>query len=159
MPVINIAVPAKGDLEFDFSTSIITADTNIDALTAQELANALRDAEDELIATQYDKIADMSGKNTLEAGILTGIVIELLGWLITSAKTSGSFILQSGTIIETNAGTNCFASNPLVNQINLAQVGSTIVEGALTSDESTTLLDSDAKHTEILKKIGEVPFI
>ncbi len=159
MPVINVAVPAKGDLSFDFSASVITAEDTIDSLTAQELANALRDAEDELIAEQYPKIANMSGKNTLEAGILTGIVIELLGWLITSGKTSGSFILLSGTIIETVAGTNCFASNPLVNQINLAQVGSTIVEGSLTSEESTTLLDSEAKHAEILKKIAEVPFI
>lgn len=125
--IIYITVPTKGYLEFDFTNSLITAEDTINVLTAQELANAARNAEDELMALNYPQIVSMAGKTEINpAGLFTGIVIELLGWFIVSDKTSGSFTVQDGTVIKTGAAGNIFAANNLVTQQNILEVGGTI---------------------------------
>jgi len=117
--IIDIVVPTKGTLEFNFNTSLITAEDTIDTLTAQELANAIRDAEDDLIAETFKGIASMDGKTDIGNSVYTGIVIELLNdWMIVSAKTSGAFTLVDWTVIKTGLAWQVFAANPAVTQIN-----------------------------------------
>lgn len=143
--IIDITVPTKGDLEFNFTNSVITAENTINDLTAQELANAIRYAEEELLAMSFDSIAKMAGKSDLGSSVVTGIVIELLGWKIVSGKSSGSFTLKDGTITETSSGTEVFDINTLVSQINLATVG-----GIITSTGSGL---STEEHSQLMEKV------
>jgi len=148
MVEVTVAVPAKGDLTFNFTDKLITADNLIDELTAQELANAARDAEDELIAMSFGCIVQMGGKTDIGGSVSTGIVIELLGWSIVSAKTSGTFIVKDGTVIKTGLGGDIFSSNPNVTQINLMTQAGIISEtgvSGLTASESAQLSNSLTK--------------
>ncbi len=141
---IDIAIPAKGDVEFDFTSSVITADNSIDSLTAQEITNAIRDTEEELRAMTFSKVADITGKADLGGSVETGIVVELLdGWKIASDKSSGTFVVQDGTVVETTAGTNIFDTNANVTLINLAQVGGVLVVSGsgVTAGDKTDIIE------------------
>jgi hypothetical protein len=156
--IINIDVPGKGVLEFDFTNSLITASNTIDSLTAQELANAIRDAEDELreVAIAFDGIAIMSGKADI-GDVYTAIVIELLNdWQIVSGKSSGSFIVQDGTVIRTATAGQIFAINNNVSQINLmAQAGviATVAGSTVTWDDALTDHRQQGTFGEAIRKI------
>ncbi len=152
---IDITVTGKGNLTFDFTNKRITADIGFDDLTAQELANAIRDAEDELHSETFDKIADMTGKGFLGSGKTTGILIELLEWDIVSAKTSGSFIVKDGSVVETTAGVNIFGLNNLCSQINMVEVNGIIFTtggSALTTEEHNKLFENN----EVVKDTNDM---
>ena len=165
--ILTIAVPAKGNLDFDFTNQVITAQTGIDILTAQELVNATRDVEEELQALCFDVPSAISGKVTIEGSTASGIIMELLDWFIVSGKASGSFILKNGTIVKTGAGGEVFEANPSVSQINILEVGSTVVTVSSGSGLSTeehdklmTGLDTsipplvwDEEEAEVVKKM------
>ncbi len=125
--IINITVPTKGNLEFDFTNSLITAQDTIDTLTNQELANAIRDATEELVALAFPHIANMSGKTDLGNSVFTGIVIELLNdWKIVTSKTTGTFTVLDGTTLRTASAGEIFAINNTTTQINLMTQSGTI---------------------------------
>jgi len=157
---INITIPDKGDVFFSFEDKLITADNTIDEITAQELANAIRDAEDDLLGQHFDKIADMAGKTAIGGDVATGIIIELLGWSIVSAKTSGSFTLKDGTIIGTGVAGDVFSANENVSQVNLmtqAGVITTTVGGSGLSTEEHGWLSDVKDKTSRIQDTGSVP--
>ena len=139
---LDVVIPAKGDLEFDFTNKVMTAKTGIDSLTAQELVNAQREAEAELLGLRFDVIGSISGKVTIEGATATGIVNEFLDWFIVSGKSSGSLIIKSGTTVKTGAGGLIFETNNLVSQINILEVNGTVVSSgsALTPEEHDKLI-------------------
>ncbi len=124
---LDVIVPAKGDLEFDFTNKVMTAKTGIDILTAQELVNAQREAEAELLGLRFDVVANISGKVTIEGVTATGIVNEFIDWFIVSGKSTGSLIIKTGTTVKSGAGGEIFDPNNLVSQINILEVNGTVV--------------------------------
>lgn len=59
------------------SITVLAPDTEV---SIQELLNAIRDFEDELINLEVAKIADASGKEDLGGGLSVGITLKLFNW-------------------------------------------------------------------------------
>ena len=58
-------------------------------ITVQQLINAIRDWEDELVNLEAPKVADATGKDDLGGGLATGITLRLLNWKVKFADRSG----------------------------------------------------------------------
>jgi hypothetical protein len=133
-----IEVPDKGLLTFLYEEQIISVEDTITSLTAQELINAIREAEECVIGELHTKIATADGKTSLGSGVQTGITVILLeGWVIYSTLSSGRFTLEGGNVVRHDA-TTPFEPN---TNITYTQV---LVQGAVIATPTvTTAVASD----------------
>jgi hypothetical protein len=78
-------------ITFDKANRIIEVDTAVHPIvcTVQELINAIRDYEDEIVNMEIPKIANATGKDNLGGGTYTGITLTLLNWTIKFADHPG----------------------------------------------------------------------
>ena len=76
-------------LLFDDVNRIITVEAPAIKITIQELINAIREWEDELVNMDCPKIADASGKEDLGGGLAVGITLKLLNWKLKFEDRSG----------------------------------------------------------------------
>ena len=76
-------------LSFSKTDRIITVELPDTEVTVQELINAVRDWEDELVNTEVPKVADASGKDDLGGGLAVGITLKLLNWKVKFEDRSG----------------------------------------------------------------------
>ena len=70
-------------------THIILVESPATEVTIQELINAIRNWEDELVNMNCPKVADASGKEDLGGGSLVGITLKLLNWKLKFANRAG----------------------------------------------------------------------
>jgi hypothetical protein len=137
-------IPGKGLVTFLFDSQIISCQNTINTLTAQELLNALREAEDSTVGLGYTKIADATGKDPLSLTVAVGITLTLLeNWTVYSQKSSGIFTLENGNIIRHDATTPFYPNTNVVYQSMLIQGGviAVISSGSgLSPEESAKLL-------------------
>jgi len=117
-------------------------------VTIQNLINAIRDWEDELINLDEASLANASGKQDLGGGILVGISLELINnWRIQFEDRLGpDYILckvSGGNLVATNDYDNNPIRPSAFTQIYIAQSSSaTSIEagGALTDEEHNQLM-------------------
>ena len=67
---------------FDKVNRIIEVAAPDTGVTVQQLINAIRDWEDELLNFDMPKVADASGKEDLGGGVKVGITLKLLNWKV-----------------------------------------------------------------------------
>ena len=72
---------------------VATPDTEV---TIQQLINAIRDWEDELVNLEVAKVADATGKENLGGGLAVGITLKLLNWKVKFADRSGPSYVDCG---------------------------------------------------------------
>lgn len=137
-------VPGKGILEFNWDSQIIHAEGGINELTAQELINAVREAEAATGTINYTKVANASGKDPLTGSISIGITVTLLeDWKIYSDKSSGFFTVSGGNIIRHDA-TSPFVTNPAITYQQILIQGGVIAQtnggSGLSVDEHNKLM-------------------
>lgn len=65
---------------FDKINRIITVAATDTEVTVQQITNAIRDWEDELINFDIPKVADAVGKEVLSSELQVGITLKLLNW-------------------------------------------------------------------------------
>ena len=70
-------------------TRIIEVASPDTEVTIQQLINAIRNWEDELVNIETAKIADASGKEDLGGGLQVGITLKLLNWRLKFEDRSG----------------------------------------------------------------------
>jgi hypothetical protein len=118
------SVPSKGLLTFLYEDQIISVQNTINILTAQELIDSIRQAEDNQVGVQSGTIATASGKDALTESTFTGITVTLLeGWTIYSQKSSGSFSVADGNIIRHDGTTPFYPNTSITYQQVLTQGG------------------------------------
>jgi hypothetical protein len=80
---------------FDEVNKVITVELPDTEITVQQLINAIRDWEDELVNMDVAKIADASGKESLGGGLVVGITLNLLNdWQLKFADRPGPDFIQ-----------------------------------------------------------------
>jgi hypothetical protein len=130
----------------DFTNQEINVGSGFDTLEVQEVNDAIREAEASAIGCAFSSICDTSGKESLDVtnGVTVGITLELLeSWLIYSEKTSGTFRVIGGNLLQSGGG-DPFKPNPLVTYINIQSAASTIVQVSTGSGLST------AEHNQLM---------
>ena len=68
-------------ITLDQATKLITVDPET-SVTIQQLINAIRDWEDELVNMDCSQVASAGGKDDLGGGTLVGITLKLLNWKV-----------------------------------------------------------------------------
>ncbi len=77
-------------ITFNDVTKIIEIESPATEVTIQELINAVRDWEDELVNIDISKVASAAGKEPLGGGVSVGITMTLLnGWKIKFEDRAG----------------------------------------------------------------------
>jgi len=74
---------------FDKVNQIIEVAAPDTAVTIQQLINAIRDWEDELVNLEVARVADASGKDDLGGGLSVGITLRLLNWKVKFEDRTG----------------------------------------------------------------------
>ena len=101
------------------------------SVSIQDIVNAVRDWEDELVNLDVEPIISASGKQSLGGGISVGITLELINdWRIEFAARAGpdyvSCLVSGGNLV----ATNIYGNNPIkasaYTQITIAQSASAI---------------------------------
>ena len=138
-------IPGKGNLTFKYFDQEIWAESIISFITAQELIDGIREAEEVINdGINFTQIALAAGKDALTRSISIGITVTLLeNWKIYSQKTSGAFTVQDGNIIRHDA-TVPFKNNPGITYqqiLTQSAVVATISTGSgLSVDEHNKLM-------------------
>ena len=82
------------DFRFDDINNLITVLVPDTEVTVQELLNAIRNWEDELINLDVPKIANATGKDDLGGGVSVGITLKLLNWKVKfEARTGPDWVI------------------------------------------------------------------
>jgi len=89
-------VAIRADVTFDWRSSprIITVDSPSVTITVQDIHDTIRNEEDELLNTGYDKLLDAAGKTDLGGGTLTGITLILQNALLAFEARPGDEYIQ-----------------------------------------------------------------
>lgn len=127
---------------FNYYQEIIDITAPQTDVSAQELANEIRNAEDDFTGIAYGHIADMGGKEDLGGGVITGITIELLpDWQIRFWEGSYTARITGGNILG-GLGGNPIAYTPGVQVVIVQSASSTLVygSGGLTQAEHDKLM-------------------
>lgn len=143
---------------FNYYQQIIDITAPQTEVDGQELANQIRNAEDDFTGMAYYHIANMSGKEDLGGGVITGITIELIpDWQIRFWE--GNYTARiTGTNLIGGLGGNPVAYTPGVQVLIIQSASSTLVygSGGLTQAEHDKLMTGldvsipDAVWDEIL---------
>ena len=83
-------------IDWELSPRIIIVDLPDTEITAQDLVDQLRDAEDDVQNTNYEQIVKASGKEDLGGGTLVGITVELQNAKVGFKDRTNK--LESGTV-------------------------------------------------------------
>jgi hypothetical protein len=143
---------------FNYHQQIIDITAPQTEVMAQNLANEIRNAEDNFTGMAYGHIADMTGKEDLGGGVITGITIELIpDWQIRFWEGTYTAYIRGGNILG-GLGDNPIAYTPGVQVIIVQSASSTLVygSGGLTQSEHDKLMTGldvsipDAVWDEIL---------
>lgn len=131
------------DYGFDFEDSRIDVDANVENLNVGELYTAIQDAQDDVVAMPYAKIANASGRDTLVTGVRTFLTVSLLGvWEVNTLRTSGKFTVSGGNLIRLD-GEDPFRDNPLITYINLlSQAGVLVTDSGGSVPTATEVADA-----------------
>lgn len=139
-----VDIPGKDFIVFNYTSQIIRVPSTISVLTAQELIDAIREAESYDGGMLFNKIANATGKDALSGSVLIGITLTLLeNWKILSDKTSGFFTVQDGNIIRHDA-TTPFAPN---NYITYQQI---LIQGGVIANTNTGSGLSTDEHNKLM---------
>jgi len=138
---------------FDKTNKVILIEKDQTEITIQNLINAIRDWEDELVNLEEASAASATGKQDLGAGVKVGITLELINnWRIQFEARDGpnyiSCIVTGGNLVATND----YDDNPIkpsaFTQITIAQSSSATVSegtgGGLSDEEHSQLMESVA---------------
>lgn len=137
-----VEIPDKGLVTFKFESQLISVADTITTLTAQELLNAIREAEYCVIGELYPKIADATGKTSLGSGVATGITLTLLeGWLIYSELSSGRFTLEAGNVVR-HDNTTPFSPNTNITYTQVLVQGAVITSPTITTEVSSDIAEA-----------------
>ena len=133
-------------------TIIIESPTT--TVTIQELVNAIRNWEDELINLSYEKVMEAAGKEELGAGVQVGITLKLINdWRVQfEDRPPPDYIsckIAGGNLVATNSYNNNPIKPSAYTQVTIAQsVSATIGEGSSASEIATAIWDEDiTTHT------------
>lgn len=136
------------NLTFDFDTKLIEVQAIRGAtLTAQDLINAIRQAEVTDEGMGYDKIADASGKDSLGGSTSVGITVNLLDWQIKWYAGTYQAAISGGNVVG-GVGGNVIDYTAGVQVLLTQSANSTLIESGtsgLTPEESAALTDVQAK--------------
>jgi hypothetical protein len=115
---------------FNYHQEIIDITSPQTEVEAQQLANEIRRAEFQFTGMAYGKIADMSGKEDLGGGVITGITIELIpNWQIRFWEGTYTAKITGGNILGGLNG-NPIAYTAGVQVIIVQSASSTLVYGS-----------------------------
>ncbi len=103
-------------------------------VTIQELINAIRDYEDELVNLDIPKIADCSGKEELGGGVYVGLTLKLIDWKLKFEDRPG----PDYVVCNVRGGNLVAYDTTLEEYVNPIQPAS-YVTVTLTSSSSATL--------------------
>ncbi|TET41496.1 MAG: hypothetical protein E3J60_04510, partial [Dehalococcoidia bacterium] len=144
-------------LVFDEIDRTIVIEAPQTEVAIQDLINAIRDWEDELVNLDEPSLANASGKQNLGGGVLVGITLELINnWRVQFEGRLGpdyvSCRISGGNLVATND----YDDNPIkpsaFTQIYIAQSSSaTSIEagGALTDEEHDQLMLKTALEASV----------
>lgn len=150
----------SNNYSFDFSTYIVTVE--MDKLLVPDLYRAIRLVEYTDVGIAHPTIAKGEGLAILDSDgsdtIQTALTVSLFGgWLVMSAKTSGTFAIKNGNLVADPVG-DVFAENPLVTYIGFFSESGTIakvaVGSALSQEEHDHLIALDTESVDIAKVNG-----
>lgn len=120
---------------FDDITKIIEIESPETEITIQELINAVRDWEDELVNIDIQKVASAAGKEDLGGGVSVGITMTLLnGWKIKFGDRSGPAYVPC----------RISGGNLVSDDASIPYVGSAYVTIGLSASSAATSADSEA---------------
>lgn len=120
-------------LNFDKVNRVIQVALPDEEVIVQQLINAIRDWEDELINMEEDKIADASGKDDLGGGAYVGITLKLVNnWRIQFAPRPGPdwvncFVKGGNLVAENDYNDDPLKSSPYVNAVIAQSTSPTLV--------------------------------
>lgn len=118
---------------FDRVLKVIQVDSPVKTITVQELLDAVRNYEDELISLDLGKIANAAGKEELSEGIFVGITVELINDWRVQFEARGSQVfcyIRGGNLVATNVyGDNPIKASTNVNVIMELSTSAALIEG------------------------------
>lgn len=127
-------------LIFNYYTQIIEIEAPQTTVVVQDLINDIRAAEFEWIGFAYPKIADAGGKDALGGNVYTGITVFLYpNWQLKFWDGSYTATITGGNLVG-GLGGNPVAYTPGVNVNIIQSASSTLLTGALTTEEHDKLM-------------------
>ena len=85
-------------IAFNKPDRVIEVDSDVHpvAVTVQELVDAIRDYESELVNMEISPLASVTGKSNLGGGLYTGITLILQGWTVKFPDHPGPDVVWAG---------------------------------------------------------------
>ncbi len=148
---------------FDWENQEITVEDTASSITADQLKEAIKKAEESPLGIIYPDIADFGNPVTLIVGdSATALNVVLLeGWTILTLKNSGFFALKGGNTVSQIGGVEVFSDNPNVTAVNnLTQAGVRVITTGGTSPTQQQIrdamsLDSTSGQKDIDTKLNK----
>lgn len=130
---------------FDWVNQEITVEDTASSITADQLKEAIKLAEQSSLGMIYPDIADFGNPVTLIVGdSATALNVVLLeGWTILTLKSSGFFALKGGNTVSQIGGVEVFSDNPNVTAVNnLTQAGVRVISSGGISPTQQQIRDA-----------------
>lgn len=140
---VSLTVTVGGyDYGFDFEDQRIDIDATLSTISVEDLYDAIKSAQEDVVGVVYPTIALAEGKTSLGSGSYTYLTVILQGdWKFNSLKTSGFVIITGGNCVRSDGGM-IVKENPLITYFNQTSQAGVLVESGtsgLTPTESATL--------------------
>lgn len=143
------------DYTFDWIAQEIKIETGVTDVTAADLKQAIKDAEDDVVGVPFPPIATFFNPVTLTATTSTFLNVVLNDqWRIDSLSASGTLTVGGGNVVNENNGIDIFVTNVLVNVINNTSAAGVLV----VSGSGVTQQDKDDIEDQIFARVVEGAF-
>lgn len=101
-------------ITFDKANKLIIITSNQTEVTIQDLINACRDFEDELVNIDGSSLANATGKQDLGGGVKVGITLELINdWRVKFKDRDGPDYIKCKISGGNLVATNIYDNNPI----------------------------------------------
>jgi hypothetical protein len=118
------------DYTFDWIDQHIHIENLVTDVSAADLKQAIKDAEDSEIGVPFPPIAKFYNPVTLTGTSSTFLNVVLEDqWRIESFSTSGTLTVGDGNVVNVNNGIDIFVPNPLVSMVNNTSAAGVLVAG------------------------------
>lgn len=156
MAVEYVATVNGTDYGFDWVDQEIEVEAGVANIVADDLKDAIREAEATAVGMSYDDIMSGAGDPTIldpAQGIATDrSVILLSGWRVLSLSTTGTFTLGGGNIVNIVTGVDVLGQNTQITSINnVSQAGTRVSIGSgldTTQDANLTFIKNQLTAIE-----------
>ena len=134
---------------FNYADQLIEFDNTVTTVNVVDLWEAIKRAQASFTGITYPVIATGSGRDNLNSGIRTFLTLTLQGlWSLKTAKTSGTFIVDGGNLLQANPHPIFFPNFDVVFQVQTSQAGVSINTGSgLSPEQSAQLKRLDDRMT------------